>query len=88
MVQLFFKSDENMWYFLTLVKKYFSKKVTILTYCLLQNHYYFIVKIDVDGKIATQLFSNLFNAYAKALNKQQNRTGSLFEKHFKRKRIG
>lgn len=32
-------------------------------------------------------FSNFFNAYAKAFNKQQNRKGSLFMKPFKRKRI-
>jgi hypothetical protein len=31
--------------------------------------------------------SNLFNSYAKAFNKQNNRTGSLFEKHFKRIKI-
>ncbi len=82
-----FESDENMRYFLALVKKYFSKKITILSYCLLQNHYHFLVKIDCDGENATQILSNLFNAYAKAFNKQQNRTGSLFEKHFKRKHI-
>ena len=32
----------------------------------------------------TQKLSNFFNAYAKAFNKQHNRMGSLFEKHFKR----
>lgn len=32
-------------------------------------------------------FSNFFNAYAKAFNKQHNRKGSLFMKPFKRKRI-
>jgi REP element-mobilizing transposase RayT len=32
-------------------------------------------------------FSNLFNSYAKAINKQQNRTGSLFQKNYKRKLI-
>jgi putative transposase len=30
-------------------------------------------------------FSNLFNAYALAINKRYNRTGSLFEKNFRRK---
>jgi putative transposase len=30
-------------------------------------------------------FSNLFNAYTLAMNKRYNRTGSLFEKNFKRK---
>ncbi len=43
-----------------------------------------MVRIVDDEKIVTQALSNLFNAYAKAFNKQQSRTGSLFEKHFKR----
>ena len=34
-----------------------------------------------------QQFSNFFNAYAKAVNKHYRRTGSLFQKPFKRKRI-
>jgi len=37
--------------------------------------------------IASKQFSNLFNAYTQAINKQQNRTGSLFEKPFERKLI-
>jgi coproporphyrinogen III oxidase len=82
-----FESDENMRYFLTLVKKYLSHKITILSYCLLKNHYHFLVRINCDGETASQVFSNLLNAYTKAFNKQQNRTGSLFEKHFKRKYI-
>ncbi|HJW89895.1 MAG TPA: hypothetical protein VJ436_04560 [Anaerolineales bacterium] len=36
---------------------------------------------------ASQAFSNLFNAYAKAINKAYNRTGSLFEHPFGRKVI-
>jgi len=32
----------------------------------------------------SQYFSNLFNAYTKAINKNYNRSGSLFEKNFKR----
>ena len=34
---------------------------------------------------ASKQFSNLFNAYTHAMNKRYNRTGSLFEKNFKRK---
>ena len=32
-------------------------------------------------------FSNLFNAYTKAINKKYNREGSLFKERYKRKRI-
>ncbi|MGY0426160.1 MAG: transposase, partial [Polaribacter sp.] len=82
-----FNNEENKNYFLKLVSKYLQSKVTLLSYCLLDNHYHFLVKVNVDNKEVTQAFSNLFNAYAKAFNKSIGRTGSLFEKHFKRKRI-
>jgi len=35
----------------------------------------------------SQAFSNFFNSYSKAINKQQNRHGSLFEKPFRRKHV-
>ena len=40
---------------------------------------------DIPKKIsATNQFSHLFNAYTQAINKKHHRTGSLFEKTFKR----
>ncbi|MGB7874523.1 MAG: hypothetical protein WBL25_09080 [Anaerolineales bacterium] len=40
---------------------------------------------DLSGlKPASQAFSNLFNAYAKSINKAYGRTGPLFERPFKR----
>ncbi len=82
-----FQDENNMWYFLKLIEKHLKENVEILAYCLMSNHFHLVVKIVSEEKSATQAFSNLFNAYAKAYNKQQNRTGSLFEKHFKRKKI-
>ncbi|MEZ4853163.1 transposase [Flavobacterium sp.] len=79
-----FSLNENKSYFLKLVSKYLNDKVSILAFCLMDNHFHFVIQVTEDEKIVTQAFSNLFNAYAKAYNKQQNRTGSLFEKHFKR----
>ena len=79
-----FLNDENKSYFSKLVDKYLSTEVTIFAFCLMDNHYHFIIRINKSGKDITQSLSNLFNAYAKAFNKQNNRTGSLFEKHFKR----
>ncbi|MCC1485189.1 oxygen-dependent coproporphyrinogen oxidase [Winogradskyella sp. E313] len=82
-----FLTDENKRYFLELAGKYLNGNVSIISFCLLNNHYHFLVKIIDSPDIVTQAFSNLFNAYVKAFNKQNNRTGSLFEKHFKRKKI-
>ena len=79
-----FRSQENKAYFLKLMNKYLSHKVSILAFCLMDNHYHMAVQVIEEEKIVTQSFSNLFNAYAKAFNKMYNRTGSLFEKHFRR----
>jgi putative transposase len=79
-----FSNEENKRYFLQLASKYLIEKASIYAYCLMDNHFHFVVQILGDEKEVTQAFSNLFNAYAKAYNKQQNRSGSLFEKHFKR----
>jgi coproporphyrinogen III oxidase/REP element-mobilizing transposase RayT len=83
---IIYSNEGNMDYFLELAGKYLTKNITIIAYCLLKNHYHFIIKV-IDEEHITKAFSNFLNAYAKAYNKQQNRTGSLFEKHFKKKRI-
>ncbi|MAX69667.1 MAG: oxygen-dependent coproporphyrinogen oxidase [Flavobacteriaceae bacterium] len=82
-----FNSDENKLYFLKLASKYLKNNVDIVAYCLMDNHYHFLIQVKNDTKKTSQAFSNFFNAYSKAFNKQNQRTGSLFEKHFKRKKI-
>ena len=79
-----FKNTENKNYFLRLYQKHLSTLVTTYAYCLLGNHFHFLVKVDSDPRKVTQGFSNFFNAYAKAFNKVNKRTGSLFEKNFRR----
>ncbi len=79
-----FNNNENKAYFLKLVTKYLREKVSIYAYCLMDNHFHLVIRVNDNEKSVTQAFSNLFNAYAKAFNKQNKRTGSLFEKHFKR----
>ena len=92
-----FKEKENYYYFLKLMIKHISPICEIFSYCLLPNHFHLVFKIkDADelpqsfneGKTALhQPFSNLFNAYTKAVNKKYDRTGSLFQKHPKRIKI-
>ncbi|CAN0601844.1 unnamed protein product, partial [Ectocarpus sp. 12 AP-2014] len=84
---MIFKNDENKRYFLRLIKKHLQDNVCILAYCLLNNHFHFVIQVKEDEKLVSQSFSNLFNAYAKAYNKQEGRTGTLFERPFKRKLI-
>ena len=82
-----FATAENKSYFLKLLDKHLDTSSSALAFCLMDNHFHLLLKIDTDGNIVTQNLSNLFNAYAKAFNKANDRTGSLFEKHFKRIKV-
>lgn len=81
---LIFQNDENKRYFLKQLTKYLLGKISIFGYCLMDNHFHLIIRLDEEEDLVTQGFSNFFNSYAKAYNKQSDRTGSLFEKHFRR----
>ncbi len=100
-----FRVERNYPYFLKLYEKYVTPIADTYAYCLLKNHFHFLVRIKNEEEIATvhpkavpdekqpssediffpsKSFSNMFNAYAKAINKMYNRTGSLFEERFSR----
>ncbi|MBC3758420.1 oxygen-dependent coproporphyrinogen oxidase [Hyunsoonleella sp. SJ7] len=85
--QTIFLTEDNMSYFLRLMDKHLSQKVKVVAYCLMNNHFHLVAKIVRNEREVTQALSNLFNAYAKAFNKQQGRTGALFERPYKRIRI-
>jgi putative transposase len=106
-----FCEDKNYSYFLRLWGKYIHPVADTLAYCLLPNHFHFLVRIreitettdelvtetcqvfenlaglDPQSTDPSKAFSNLFNAYTKAYNLAYDRTGSLFQKPFKRKEI-
>ncbi len=78
-----FLSDENFLYCLRLLRKYAqSYSVTVIAYCLMPNHYHFLLR--QDGEVSLSKFINVaFNAYVQALNRQLGRKGTLFEGRFK-----
>jgi len=85
--QPIFASDENYLFLLRKVKQFLPLyKVTIITYCLMPNHYHFLLRSDEDGAIAS-FIQRLFNSYTQAFNKQQSRSGTLFEGRVKSKLI-
>jgi len=96
-----FYSNDNFFYFLKLYDKYIHNIADTFAWCLLKNHFHLLVRIKTEKEISefsniniekinknpSQQFSHFFNAYAQAINKQNNRHGSLFEKPFRRKKI-
>jgi REP element-mobilizing transposase RayT len=94
-----FVEESNYQYFLKLIKKHILGTADLFAYCLLKNHFHLLVRIKSEEEMMkdlglssvnkdlpnpSQKFSNLFNAYSKAFNKRYNRTGSLFERPFRR----
>lgn len=92
-----FLQDANYYYFLNLYDKYISSIGDTYAYCLLKNHFHILLRIKGEDELPEKYitdnlklhlpFSNLFNSYAKSINKRFNRSGSLFEERFKRKAI-
>jgi putative transposase len=86
-----FIEEINYDYFLALFDKHISPIAELYCFCLLKNHFHLLLRIkdqisDIE-KSLPQSFSNFFNAYSKSINKKYNRTGSLFQSRFERKRI-
>jgi REP element-mobilizing transposase RayT len=89
-----FIEERDFHYFLKLYEKHIVPIANTFAYCLLGNHFHFLLRIKNQDEIEpesikspSQHFSNLFNAYAKAINKAYERTGSLFQRPFRRKEI-
>src|SRR2546423_8557090 len=94
-----FQDQINYPYFLNRFQEYAMEVFDTLAYCLLRNHYHLLIYVkeniviprkDGNGDIklvASRQFGHFLNAYAQSYNEMYNRTGSLFEKPFKRKSI-
>ena len=84
-----FNDEENYNYFLKCYDRHMPPYVHTFAYSLLPNHFHLLIKVKAKNteKPTHQVFSNLFNAYAKAFNGMYKRHGSLFERPFKRKPI-
>jgi putative transposase len=90
-----FSRNENYIFFLEKYKKYITPVADTYAWCLMPNHFHFLIRVKGEGKetlrgfetLVGLQFSHLFNSYAQAYNKQNNRSGSLFKNRFKRKKI-
>ncbi len=80
---LLFFSPANYEYCLRLVKRYYQRYgVTVIAYCLMPNHYHFCLRQETEQPLS-RFINVLFNAYVQAVNKQQGRSGTLFEGRFR-----
>ena len=81
-MKIFFER-KNYIYLLKKLKYYKNKyNFSVLSYCLMPNHYHFLLRQDGDTPINIPI-AYMFNAYTKAVNKKYKKTGTLFEGPFK-----
>lgn len=98
--QTIFFSRENYLFFLKKVRSHLLPVCEMLAYCLMPNHFHFLVKTDgrsvaqaarSNRDIAITAFSRgmrtLLSSYAQAIQKQENRSGSLFQQKTKYKQV-
>ncbi|MEH2306707.1 transposase [Nostoc sp.] len=79
--QAIFFERENYIYFLRLVRQHLiSNAVDIVAYCLMPNHYHFLVYLR--DETLSDAMKSLSLSYTKAINKRFNRSGVLFQGRF------
>jgi len=82
---LVISKDEQIKFFEKLKKDY-EKLVEIVCFCLMPNHFHFLLKQKMEKGIST-FISNLTNSYTRYFNTKHDRIGPLFEGVFKAVRI-
>ncbi len=93
-----FESDRDYKSFLRLVKKYVLPVSEIYAYCLMPNHFHFLVKNKVivipetftrkdENKYFSHQWGNIQNTFTKKKNYRSGRSGGLFCQSVNRNRI-
>jgi REP element-mobilizing transposase RayT len=87
--ELLFRSDENYSFFLKKYLEHCGEQFSTFAYCLLPNHFHFLVQVkeNTTSEQALPSISNFLNSYSKSYNKLYERHGGLFQRKFKRKQI-
>lgn len=74
-----FFNDDNYIYLLNRMKSSFRDYgANVIAYCLMPNHYHFLIQQSTE-KALSKWLRKIFVGYSQSVNKQQNRSGTLFE---------
>jgi len=74
-----FANDGNYVFLLRRTKSFLiDSALSVIAYCLMPNHYHFLLRSNEDGALS-HFIQRLFNSYTQAFNRQQGRSGTLFQ---------
>ena len=96
--QIIFSAPDNYVYFLGKIRKYLLPVCDILCYCLMPNHFHFLIYANeksvipvkfgaVEMQLVSAAIKHSLSSYTKAYNKTYQRTGSLFVQNTHSKQI-
>ncbi len=81
--QSIFREERNYPYLLRLLKQVLPEcHITVVAYCLLPNHYHWLLRQNSDIPISKAV-GRVWGSYSQAFNKAYEHTGTLFEGPFK-----
>lgn len=84
--ELLFRNRDNYLYFLSKYRKYLAPFLDTLAYCLMPDHFHFLVFVKSNNSLLIKKnIGLLLSSYTKAVNKSFSRIGSLFQQHTKTK---
>ena len=95
--QVIFFTERNYFFFLKKIREQLLPVADIIAYCLMPNHFHFLLRATEDGLKERESFGGksmqqlayrigiLLSSYSQAINKQNNTTGSLFQQKTKAK---
>jgi putative transposase len=75
----FFRTDENYRYFLQRYQHYIPLVADTLAYCLMPNHFHFLVRIKTDAELIS-VFKNKLSLYLTGLDSEKKRDLSGIER--------
>lgn len=83
-----FFCEENYLFFLRRIRRYFTPDLAeIVAYCLMPTHYHLLVQVKTDDEFGNRVMKPLGTSYVKAVNKQQDRVGTLFQGRYRAKLV-
>ena len=87
--QIFFE-ERNYLFFLNKVKNHLCKYSDILAYCLMPNHFHLLIFVKKENEVnnLNNEIGTILRSYTRAINIQEERTGSLFQQKTQAKNVG
>jgi putative transposase len=94
--QTIFYDERNYGFFIEKIKKYIIPSANILAWCLMPNHFHFLIRANagtcrlvkqkpIEINALTEGIRLLLSSYSKAIQKQEAFTGNLFQQKTKSK---